>query len=33
LQRARESYRRDDWARFGEELKRLEETLRRLNSQ
>jgi uncharacterized membrane protein (UPF0182 family) len=31
LQRARESYRRDDWARFGEELKRLEAVLRRLN--
>jgi len=28
LQKARESYRRDDWAGFGAELKKLEETLR-----
>jgi uncharacterized membrane protein (UPF0182 family) len=30
LRSARESYRRDDWARFGEELKRLEQTLQRM---
>lgn len=30
LQKARQSYRRDDWAGFGEELKKLEETLRQL---
>lgn len=29
LQKARESYRRDDWAGFGAELKKLEDTLRR----
>jgi uncharacterized membrane protein (UPF0182 family) len=31
LQQARQGYRRDDWARFGDELKKLEETLERLN--
>lgn len=31
LQKARESARRDDWAGFGEELKKLEEALRRLS--
>jgi uncharacterized membrane protein (UPF0182 family) len=31
LQRARESYRSDDWARFGEELQELEAVLRRLS--
>jgi uncharacterized protein len=30
LRSARESYRRDDWARFGEELKRLEQTLQKM---
>jgi len=32
LQRVRESYRRDDWAGFGEELKKLEETLQQLGN-
>ncbi|MBI3947420.1 MAG: UPF0182 family protein [Armatimonadetes bacterium] len=31
LRQARESYRGDDWARFGKEMKELEETLRRMN--
>ncbi|MCS6862478.1 MAG: UPF0182 family protein [Abditibacteriales bacterium] len=33
LQKARESARRDDWAGFGAELKKLEETLRRLSQE
>ena len=33
LRRARESYRNDDWGRFGEELKALEAALQRLSEQ
>jgi hypothetical protein len=33
LRKARESYRRDDWAGFGEELKKLEDALRRLSQE